>query len=784
MFQVALYRARQIRDLVRRDGIFRTVRMIVRRLRSGPGQWRGVEVLKQYDFVLSKSEIPTVGAPKPNTLLWIIPDFNVGSGGHTTIFRIVHHLESKGYESTILVVGQGVHVSAESAKKDIVEHFFPLRAEVLLEGDEIATTEFVVATSWHTAYYARRIASSTRKLYFVQDYEPYFCAMGSEYIFSENTYRFDFFGITAGNWLASRLAKEYGMQTLPIGFGVEHERYHRIPRREPERRRVFFYARPPTARRAFELGVMVLNLVHEALPSTEFILAGWDTSNYAIPFPHLAAGTVRVDELPDVYAQCDVALVLSLTNLSLMPLELMACRCAVVSNRGDNVEWLLNDDIAMLCESTPEALAEAVCEALVNDTKRLELIDRAERFAKMQHWENAAAAFEKGLIAARELPPNDNQRRLAGKPQTKVLKNYDFILNKSEIPVIGSPDVGSILWVIPDFNLGSGGHLNIFRTIFYLESKGYRSAVLIVGPGIHDDVESARRDIVEGFFPLRAEILMEGMSVPSAEFVIATSWQTAYYAKRISSTAKKLYFIQDYEPYFYSLGSEATFSENTYRFGFSGIVVGEWLAEKLAAEYGMRTLPVGFGVEHERYHPIPRREPEIRRVFFYARPPTARRAFELGLMVLDLVHKALPSTHFILAGWDTSSYEIPFPHLAAGTLRLDELPDLYAQCDVALVLSMTNLSLLPLELMACRCAVVSNRGPNVEWLLTDEIAMLCDPAPEALAEAICTALTDDAMREALIARAERFAKTQHWGQVVEDFEKGLIAARESPACIA
>ena len=122
--------------------------------------------------------------------------------------------------------------------------------------------------------------------------------------------------------------------------------------------------------------------------------------------------------------------------------------------------------------------------------------------------------------------------------------------------------------------------------------------------------------------------------------------------------------------------------------------------------------------------------------------------------------------------------------MAAGILRLDELPDLYAQCDVALVLSMTNLSLLPLELMACRCAVVSNRGPNVEWLLNDEIAMLCDPTPEALAEAICAALTDDAMREALIARAERFAKTQHWDQVVADFEKGLIAARESPACIA
>ncbi len=779
MLQSTLYRVRQIRDLVKRDGIARTLGMIVQRLRFGPGQWRRSEVLRQYDFILNKSKIVTIGASTPNSLLWIIPDFNVGSGGHTTIFRIIYHLESKGYSSTILIVGQGVHTSAQDAKKDIIEHFFPLRANVLLEGDVVHSSEFVVATSWHTAYYAKRIDSSAKTLYFVQDYEPLFCSMGSEYVFAENTYRFDFFGITAGKWLAEKLAREYGMRTLPIGFGVEHERYHRIPRREPEIRRVFFYARPPTARRAFELGLMVLNLVHKALPSTQFILAGWDTSNYEIPFPHLAAGTVRVDELPDVYAQCDVALVLSLTNLSLMPLELMACRCAVVSNRGANVEWLLNDDVALLCDSTPEALADAVCEVLVNDAKRIELIDRAEHFANAQHWDQAAAAFENGLISARALKASDGKFELGQSRKANVLAHYDFVSNNSRIATVGKPSANSLLWIIPDFNVGSGGHLNIFRTIFHLESRGYKSTVLIVGPSVHASAEEAKRDIVESFFPLQAEVLLEGAQLPAAEFVVATSWHSAYYVKRISCFAQKLYFVQDYEPFFFSAGSEYVFAENTYKFDFLGIVVGEWLAKKLTVEYGMRTLPVGFGVEHDRYRAIVRREPEIRRVFFYARPPTARRAFELGLMVLDLVHKALPSTHFILAGWDTSGYDIPFPHLGAGTLGLDELPDLYAQCDVALVLSMTNLSLLPLELMACRCAVVSNRGPNVEWLLNDEIAMLCDQTPQALADGICDLLINDTKRLALIDRAERFAKTQHWDDVAVAFEKGLVAARQA-----
>jgi glycosyltransferase involved in cell wall biosynthesis len=133
-----------------------------------------------------------------------------------------------------------------------------------------------------------------------------------------------------------------------------------------------------------------------------------------------------------------------------------------------------------------------------------------------------------------------------------------------------------------------------------------------------------------------------------------------------------------------------------------------------------------------------------------------------------------------LAGWDTAGYDIPFPHLACGTLSLDDLPDLYSQCDVALVLSLTNLSLLPLELMACGCAVVSNRGPNVQWLLHDDVAVLADATPEALTDAVCELLRDDARRAALSARAEALARSQTWDEVARQFEAGLLAAREQP----
>ena len=88
---------------------------------------------------------------------------------------------------------------------------------------------------------------------------------------------------------------------------------------------------------------------------------------------------------------------LSLTNASLLPLELMACGCTVVSNRGANVEWLLNEDIATLADASPEALADAVCALLADDNRRNELSVRAESFARAQTWDMVAKEFESAL---------------------------------------------------------------------------------------------------------------------------------------------------------------------------------------------------------------------------------------------------------------------------------------------------------------------------------------------------------------------------------------------------
>ena len=92
-----------------------------------------------------------------------------------------------------------------------------------------------------------------------------------------------------------------------------------------------------------------------------------------------------------------------------------------------------------------------------------------------------------------------------------------------------------------------------------------------------------------------------------------------------------------------------------------------------------------------------------------------------------------------------------------------DLPDLYAQCDLALVLSGTNLSLLPLELAACKCPVVMNDSPSARWLLPDDAAWYAPLDPDGMAQTILAAIRDTAGRTARAEAAWQIARDSSWG---------------------
>jgi O-antigen biosynthesis protein len=387
---------------------------------------------------------------------------------------------------------------------------------------------------------------------------------------------------------------------------------------------------------------------------------------------------------------------------------------------------------------------------------------------------NAVHFDQPPLVEAKQQAPGHNK--------TDVIGFYDFVITKDAgcLPITSKVlEEKTINWFIPDFGIGSGGHLNIFRFIQMLEKEGYKSTICIVGAHRHESPFQARALITEHFFKLQAEVVFGAKNLGSACYSFATSWITAYALKGFSATAHKLYFVQDFEPAFYSQGSEFDFAEETYKFGFTGVCAGNWLANKLTADYGMKCHTIGFSYDRDLYQQTHRREPHKQRVFCYCRPPTVRRGWESAMLALSLVGQKMPDVEFIFAGWDMGNYHFPYEHLNAGVCKLTELPDLFSQCDAALVFSFTNLSLLPLELMSCGCVVVSNRAPNTEWLLNDGNSVLPkSSAPRAIADAIIDVLTDTKKRTDLAARAKKFASSTNWETEGKRLEKVLIGLNQ------
>ncbi len=288
-------------------------------------------------------------------------------------------------------------------------------------------------------------------------------------------------------------------------------------------------------------------------------------------------------------------------------------------------------------------------------------------------------------------------------------------------------------WLMPPPGKGSGGHHNIFRFIKFLEEAGHTNNIYLYVDGAHGPIADVF-SVMDSYPDVKATPGMQWLDkkgMKPADGIFATSWETAYASFNSPLHAKRFYFVQDFEPYFYPVGGMYALAENTYKFGFYGTTAGGWLAKKLKADYGMQTDYFDFSSDAKLYSYI--NTGERKEIFCYVRPYTERRGFEIAIMTLDLFHQKHPDYTINLAGWDVSEYDLKFPYNNLKTLELHELNGLYNKCAAGLVLSFTNMSLLPLELMGSGAIPVVNEGENSSLVSDNPYIAYAAANPRALA---------------------------------------------------
>ena len=308
-----------------------------------------------------------------------------------------------------------------------------------------------------------------------------------------------------------------------------------------------------------------------------------------------------------------------------------------------------------------------------------------------------------------------------------------------------------VAWICTPPGAGSGGHTTMFRMVEALEAAGHRCVGYLY---YTFDCELERHtEVIRGAWPqVHAEIRsVDGGLVPMDAYV-ATSWPTAHVlASHGDLVTRRMYFIQDFEPWFYPQGAEYTLAEDTYRFGFQPITVGRMLADLLQDQFGTRAAVAEFGWDDAVYRCT---DPEPRNgVVFYAKRDVARRGFALGMLALLEFHRRHPDREIHLFGDPT--VQTPFPAVNHGHLTPQQLSELYNRCAAGMALSFTNVSLVPDEMLACGVVPVAGESRYARASLDNPHVRWTTPTPLGLADALSEVVTGGAAAPAEISASVR-----------------------------
>jgi len=353
--------------------------------------------------------VPKILQPTDNTFTnqlnihWVMPDFAPGAGGHMTIFRTIRYLETFGHSNTIWIYAPTRHDTTEHAYQEIIQHFQLVKADVKFTSEPDfaqAQGDIIFATDWGSVSYVNSVENFKRRFYFVQDHEPEFYAQGSYAISARNTYSHDLDCICASPWLQQLMENKYGRWAREFWLSVDFDTYNR-PETERDNGdvvKIAFYARHFTSRRAVELGFLALEALAEKGLNIEVHCFGAPLPFNSAPFKCIDHGICNTDQLAALYQECDIGVVFSATNYSLIPQEMMACGIPVAELDIESTRAIFPEGVVTYLSTQPREMAQQLSELVNDKEKRLNQSEKAYQWVSKFTWEDAARAVETAIF--------------------------------------------------------------------------------------------------------------------------------------------------------------------------------------------------------------------------------------------------------------------------------------------------------------------------------------------------------------------------------------------------
>ena len=313
----------------------------------------------------------------------------------------------------------------------------------------------------------------------------------------------------------------------------------------------------------------------------------------------------------------------------------------------------------------------------------------------------------------------------------------------------------NVAWIVPPLLNGGGGARTIIENANYLTTHGWKSDIYIdINPSNKKNID-LKNDIIKAFGKCECNVFYLSELKDKYEVMIATYSINTPEIVYHSQANHKIYFIQDFEPWFEPMGDLYLKRENTYRLGLKGISIGRWLNYKLENEYGMKMSHFPFCANLDIYKPISIKKENA--ICFIYQPEKTRRCDKLGIQALRIVKKLKPNVKIYLYG-SKNNIDFDFPIENLGLLSVDECNVLYNKCTVGLCISASNPSRIPFEMMASGLPVIDIYRENNLYDYTDNTVLLSVPTPDAIASALISVLDNPNMQVEMSKNGLKFIK--------------------------
>ncbi|MBE9215519.1 glycosyltransferase [Plectonema cf. radiosum LEGE 06105] len=323
-------------------------------------------------------------------------------GGYKHIFYLANYLANQGKKVNIYIepIAHLAGLSIEEIRNFCEKHFGKSKAVINCGHDNIQKSDIAIATNWPTAYVVNKLENTNFKAYFVQDYEPNFYESGDAcYTSAEQTYDLPLGIICLGKYLSNVLSERNRIKYPYVDFPLNPVFLSQVPNlnRHLDSKKncsVLFFARPHIPRRNFALGVEVLKELHLIRPDVKIKLYGMEEA-MELPFKYENLGILTQSEIVDAMYSSDIHISFSMTNISTVVFEAMACGCATIEADVLPVRSMVDDQKnCLLVQPTSSAFLEALISLVDNYEFRYKLAKNGYELVEKLSLENMCQQFE------------------------------------------------------------------------------------------------------------------------------------------------------------------------------------------------------------------------------------------------------------------------------------------------------------------------------------------------------------------------------------------------------